>query len=334
MPAAMTVLVVACGGGPTTDSEPIEPTTSTQAVPADTSTTSTLQSLDASELASGLPRAGRYAFLEIVVTGATLGHIEPGTFLGETPQPSDQNHLFLTLEVANLSERGDTANWPPTPYGLSVRGEMVGAPDMLEGRPHVGLPALDTADVVMAFEVPDDTVFEDLIFVVAQQDSIPLEIPLTGPLPDEQSPIAIPMIGDGPVQGGAHGCNQELTVEVLDANTSIDLLDTESFPSDYGQRRALLGDRFLTVDTLITNHGGSACGGGATNIDTNVVRLYVDDRPTAPITHVAMGIPPNVGEEVTWHFVFPEDAADLELVFGTEDGTTLEVPVDISSSEG
>jgi hypothetical protein len=31
---------------------------------------------------------------------------------------------------------------------------------------------------------------------------------------------------------------------------------------------------------------------------------------------------------VTWHFVFPEDAVDLELVFGSDDGTVLTVPVE------
>jgi hypothetical protein len=187
--------------------------------------------------------------------------------------------------------------------------------------------------VVMAFEVPDDTTFEDVTFLLAEPDSIPLEIPLTGPLSEEPAPVSVDVEGVGPVQGGAHGCNQALTVQVLDATTSIDLLDTEAYPTNYGQRRALLGDRFLTIDTLITNHGGSRCGGGATNIDGNVVRLYVDDRPTAPITAVAMGLPPNVAEEVTWHFVFPDDAADLELIFGADDGTTLVVPVDPSSSD-
>lgn len=329
------VLVTACGGGSTPTTTTVVTTTTVQVeeAPAPTSTTTTLLDIERTDLTAGLPRVGRYGFLEVSLTGATLGFVEPRTYLGESPQPSDQIYLFLTLEVANLSEKGDTANWPPSPYGVVVDGEALGAPDMLEGRPHVGLPALDSADVVMAFEVPEDTAFEDVTFVVAEPDSIPLEIPLTGDLSDDPSPVAISIEGEGPVQGGAHGCNQALTVELLGGNTSIDLLETESYPSSYGQRRALLGDRFLTIDTLITNHGGSRCGGGSTNIDGNVVRLYVDDRPTAPITHVAMGLGPNVAEEVTWHFVFPEDAADLELVFGTEDGTTLAVPVDTSSSD-
>jgi hypothetical protein len=73
-------------------------------------------------------RVGSYGFVDITITGATLGQIEPNTFLRDEQAVSETNHVFLTMEVANVSEKGDAANWPPTPYGLRVAGESAGPP--------------------------------------------------------------------------------------------------------------------------------------------------------------------------------------------------------------
>jgi hypothetical protein len=75
-------------------------------------------------------------------------------------------------------------------------------------------------------------------------------------------------------------------VEFLESTVSIDLLESESYPTAYGSRRAAVGDQFLTAETRVLNLGGSRCGAGGTNIDGSLVRLYVDDVPRAPIAWV------------------------------------------------
>lgn len=319
----------ACGG---------ESTATTNPPPLDASvaetTTTAGEGIDRADLVDGLPRSASYGFVDIMLTAATLGHIEPNSYLRDEQVPSDTNYVFLTMEVANVSEKGDAANWPPTPYGLVVAGEPAGPPQMLEGRPHVGLPALYSADATVAFEVPEGTAFQDIELVFAEQDRIPLVFPLVGDLPPSAETVTVRAVASGPARGAANGCNQQLQVEFLDSTVSIDLLDTESYPTMYGSRRAALGDRFLTVVTRVLNEGGSRCGGGATNIDGSLIRLYVDDVPRAPIAWVNTTISPNEAKELTWHFDYPVDASDLELLFGSEEAEPLWVPVDVTAAQG
>lgn len=328
---ALVVTVAACGQqtteATTTTTVPSQPTEARAA-------TTTVAEVSHQDLEEGLPRGGTYGFVDITITGATLGHIQPNTFLRDEQALSDSNHVFLTMEVANVSEKGDAANWPPTPYGLRVLGESAGPPQMLEGRPHIGLPALTSADVTMAFEVPDETKFADLELVVAQEDRIPLVIPLVGDLPSPFGQVVVEAIGEGPARGAASGCNQQLEVEFLDSTVSIDLLDSESYPTAYGSRRAAVGDRFLTVETRVLNRGGSRCGAGGTNVDGSLVRLYVDDVPRAPIAWVNTTIAINEAKDLIWHFNYPANADQLRILFGSEEAEPLWVPVDVSAVEG
>lgn len=329
---ALVVTVAACGQQTT------EGTTTTtgesQANEARAGTTTAVAEVDRQDLEDGLPRVGSYGFVDMTITAATLGHIEPNTFLRDEQAVSGTNHVFLTMEVANVSEKGDAANWPPTPYGLRVAGESAGPPQMLEGRPHIGLPALSSADVTMAFEVPEETKFADLELVVAEEDRIPLVIPLVGALPAPFGQVVVEAIGEGPARGAASGCNQQLEVEFLESTVSIDLLESESYPTAYGSRRAAVGDRFLTVETRVLNLGGSRCGAGGTNIDGSLVRLYVDDVPRAPIAWVNTTIAINEAKDLIWHFNYPVDADRLQILFGSEEAEPLWVPVDVSAVEG
>jgi hypothetical protein len=123
---ALVVTVAACGQQTTEGTTTT--TGSSQANEARAATTTAAAEVNRQDLEDGLPRVGSYGFVDITITGATLGQIEPNTFLRDEQAVSETNHVFLTMEVANVSEKGDAANWPPTPYGLRVAGESAGPP--------------------------------------------------------------------------------------------------------------------------------------------------------------------------------------------------------------
>jgi hypothetical protein len=312
-------------------STPVDGTTVPQATTVTTavSSPSTMEVTEATldTLATGLPRASRYGFLEVEIIRAELGNVEPRTYQRDAER-SERTFAFLTMKVVNRSET-DYANWPPSPYGLLVSGEPIGAPVMIDGRPHIGLPNLSSADVVMAFEVPHGAAFEDMAFTVAEPDRIPMRLPLTGDVPAQPEPVPVAVVGAGPAQGAGVGCRQNVDVTVLGGRSSIDLLEGD-FPTAYGSRRARIGDRFLSIDLRVLNHGGSRCGGGATNFSNSDVRLLVDGVPREPVGWVNAAIGVESAAYFTFDFVYPDDATELELRVGSTDNTAFTTSVPVS----
>lgn len=277
-------------------------------------------------LTESLPRTGTYSFLEVSLTSATLGRVEPRTFLAAEQLPSDSDHLFLTLTARNASST-DTVNWPPNPFRLRAGAELVGPPEVLVGRPNIGLGPLRSAEMVLAFDVPSNVRPEQMQLVVAEEGRVPMTLPLTGPIGPQPVAIELPVGAEGAAQGRGVGCRQSLDVTVLGATISVDLLDTR-FPTDYGSRRANEGERFLSVDLRVLNHGGSRCGAGATNFGNSDVVLQVDGVPRAPVTWVNVGIGVEVAEDLQFDFAVPIDAETLELHVGSAEATLLAVPLD------
>lgn len=320
------LLTLAACGGPAGETTSTTTTTTTTTTSSTTSTSLPAGQLEV--LTEGLPRTGRYAFLDFTMNAAALGRIEPRTYLQESREASDDLHVFLELTMDNRSE-SDAVNWPPNPMSLRLADGADIAPIMVSGRPHIGLAPLNSTDVVVAFAVPDGTDFTDASFVVRQADRIEAVLPLTGPVPDSPYPILLELAGTGPAQSQGVGCRQSLDVTVLGGRIDIDLLDAP-WPSTYGARRAVTGDRFLSVDVRVLNNGGSRCGGGASNFSSDDVRLIVDDTPLAPITFVNLAIPLDATDEATFDFAFPEDAETLVFTIGSTDLTRFELPIDLS----
>lgn len=277
------------------------------------------------ELEAGLPRVGIYGFIEVTVVEAVLASVEPRSFLNDWVTSPDL-HLFLKLFVANTSET-DVANWPPNPFGLEVDGVMLETPEVLVGRPHIGLTQLNTTEMVLAFNVPYDTTFEGSALTLAEVDRIPLVLPLVGEVAPAPYPVPVGISGSGPAQGRGVGCNQELEVTFLEATTGIDL-ESEDYPTEYGSRRAHLGDRFLTVGIRVLNLGGLRCGGGGTNFGNADVRLFVDGVPRAPITWVNTAIGLEAAEDLYFDFVYPTNSSTLEVSVGAEE-TALTAEVEL-----
>lgn len=318
---------VACGGAsdpvPAAD---VNPDTTPNSVAAAAPLTSTTTPAVMLELEEGLPRTSSYSIVEVTVTRAVLADIEPRTYLRETPEPGPR-HLFLDLTVENRSET-DTANWLPTPFALLVGEELVGPPEILEGRPNIGLSHLNSTEMVIAFPVSEDTGFEDAALVVAQPERIPMILPLVGEVPQSGFPINVDLSGAGPAQGTGVGCRQDLDIEVLGGSVAIDLLEAD-YPTNYGSRRARVGERFLTVGLRVLNNGGSRCGGGSTNFGNTDVRLLIDGTPREPVTFVNTAIGVNAAVDLSFHFVYPVDASELTLTVGSDEATLFAIPVTI-----
>ena len=277
--------------------------------------------------ADTVPLSGEYGFISIEISDASLANIAPASYLDDSPVAAQDRYLFLTMEVDNTS-RGFTANWLPSPYGLLIEGELASVPEMVEGRPNVGLTAGQSAEVVLAYPVDADVTFEDLTFTFAAEGTIPLLIPIDGQPDPWPWPIEVPLTATGELSGDGVSCGQSLTVDVGDGSVSVDLLDTEGIVQ--GSRRALEGERFLTVPGRVTNHGGQRCGGGATNVTGDTVRLYVDGVPRPPVGFVNVSIAQDAAEDFRWHFAYPTDASELVFVFGDPDTANLTVPVDVT----
>lgn len=268
------------------------------------------------ELEAGLPRVGGYSFLEVTVTEAVLADVEPRTFLRDWVASPDL-HLFLTLSVNNTSD-SDVANWTPNPFSLRVDGVLLEPPEVLVGRPNIGLTQLNSTEIVLAFKVPDGTTFEQSVLTLAEVDRIPLVLPLVGDVPVASYPTPVAVSGSGSARGRGAGCNQELEVTILEGNTGIDL-QSDDFPTEYGSRRARGGDRFLTVGLRVFNLGGSRCGGGRTNFGNDDVRLIVDGAPRGPITWVNTAIDLEAAKDLYFDFVYPADTSKLAIEVGTEE---------------
>lgn len=331
---AVTILS-ACGrdtdavDAPLTTTEGVDVAVTSTTTPS-TTTSSTID-LSLAVLDAGLPRTGTYGFVDVTVEEAAIGQIVPASYLRDKQEPDEDTYLFLTMEVENLSLE-HTANWTPSPYGLTISGQPAGAPIMLEGRPHIGLTPGSKSDAVVAFEIPADVTFDELAFTLAIEDTIPLVIPLTGEMPDWPWPIEVEVSGSADLEGEGISCGQAVTVEMLGGEVSVDLIDTES--NIAGGRRALEGERFLTIDGRVTNHGGQRCGGGSSNVTGDSVRIVVDGVPRAPVGFVNQTVAPNGAIAFVWHFTYPVDASEVEIVFGDEDADHLRVPIDLSAANG
>ncbi|HEX9642387.1 MAG TPA: hypothetical protein VGC11_00105 [Acidimicrobiia bacterium] len=331
-------LVIACGGDAATDTmgaspvdaitaAPTDPTTTSAAIPTSTAAVAVRR-----DLTSGLPRTASYAFLDVTLEAAALANVEPRTFLRDDQAASDETYLFLNMEILNTSDT-DTANMPPTPFGLLIGGEPVPtAPVMVEGRPHIGLTSRRAGEFVIAFAVPPGTSFDDAEFTLAQEDRIPMVLPLTGDIPYPGYPVAAQVSGEGPAQGNGVGCRQSLYVTALGGRVAVDLLDSDEYPTAYGSRRAKVGEHFLSVDLRILNNGGSRCGAGDTNIGNSDLRLLVDGVPREPVTWVNTIIGKDAALDLTFDFAYPTDATTLELLVGSEEATPLLIPVDVSDA--
>jgi len=325
----MLAVAVACGGssGPpgaveTTTAADVAATT-----PPDPGTSTIAEPGAAEVLEDGLPRTGSYSFVDVTIDKAMLAAIEPRTFLLEE-QLTGPRHLFLSLTIDNTSDT-DVANWTPTPFALRLGDTSVDPPQVLEGRPNIGLTQRRSTAMVLAFAVPDDIDFADALLEVAQPDRIPLSLPLVGELPEPGYPVAVDVSGEGPAQSIGVGCRQSLDVELLSGSTTIDLLGAD-YPTEYGARRARVGERFLTVGLRVHNNGGSRCGGGGTNFGNHDVRLLVDGVPREPVTFVNATIGVDAAEDFEFDFVYPVEAArDLILTVGAAKATLFSTPVPI-----
>jgi hypothetical protein len=277
------------------------------------------------ELEAGLPRVGVYGFLEVTVTEAILAAVEPRSFLHDWVASPDL-HLFLTLSLINTSDT-DVANWPPNPFGLEVGGVMLEPPEVVVGRPHIGLTQRNSTEMVLAFNVPADATFERSVLTLAEVDRIPLVLSLVGEIAQGHYPMPVGISGSGPARGRGVGCNQELAVTFLEGSTGIDL-ESDSYPTEYGSRRARVGDRFLTVGIRVFNLGGSRCGGGGTNFGNDDVRLIVDGVPRAPITWVNTAIDLEAAKDLYFDFVYPANTSSLEVSVGAEE-TSLSADIEL-----
>lgn len=328
------VLALAACSGETIDPDPRPSSTTGVFVTTTSAPNSTTTSLPTEELVAlsdGLPRTGTYGFIDVTIEVAEMGRIVPASYLRDQQDPGEDLYLFLTMEVSNTSLEY-TANWTPSPYGLTISGEPSGAPMMLEGRPHIGLTAGTSTDAVVAFELPPDVGFEDIEFTLAEEDKVPLVVPLAGDMPDWPWPIEVAVDTVADIEGDGISCAQSLTVEIFGGEVGVDLLDTEG--RFVGSRRVSDGELFLTVDGRVTNHGGNRCGGGSTNVTGDSVRIYVDGVPRAPVGFVNVNVPSDAALDVAWHFVYDVDAAEVEFLFGDPDSAHVVVPVDLSAVDG
>ena len=326
---AITVSIAACSAeaaAPSTAPPTTAPSTTTTPPPT-TNTTTPPSHLD---LLEGLPRSANYAFVETTVTAATISNVVPRTFLSEIPEPGDDPYLFLTLTIANRSQR-DGAIINPTPFTLLVDGEPQPAPVAIHGRSNLGLGPLAETEAVLAFAIPEDVGFEAMVLAIAETNRIPTYLPLTGDLDELGFPVSLDVSGVGPAQGGASGCNQSLDITVFGGTAAIDLLESENYPTGYGSRRANIGERFLSLEVQVLNNGGSRCGAGGTNYSPDSFTLLVDGAPTKPVTFLSGIIAAGTAVDLTVDFIYPVNAATVEFAVGSEDGTLFMVPIDVSA---
>jgi hypothetical protein len=115
----------------------------------------------------------------------------------------------------------------------------------------------------------------------------------------------------------------DLEVEFLESTVSIDLLESESYPTVYGSRRAAVGDRFLTLETRVLNEAAHAAGreGPTSTAPLCASTSMMSLGPRSPGS--TRRSPSTRPKDLIWHFNYPADADRLRILFGSEEAEPL-----------
>ncbi|MGK2948500.1 MAG: hypothetical protein ACSLFP_07990 [Acidimicrobiales bacterium] len=247
--------------------------TTTTAEAASTTTEADEPTLVDEPVAGFEERDATFANLTYTVVGARVSNQDLRSYAeGTEPEATDARHLILDVEVANPTGRqiGSDAD----AIALEVDDETAGVADDFLTDATGFIPANESIDGFLAFEIDDDAPAAEAVVVFGVAPDRPVRLPLTGEVPEPEFPIELTVSGTaegpGPTSGGT------IRFELLGA-TLFDDLPHGDTTSPTGER-ADEGEVFLQLHLRATKVDGR----GNELLRDDAFRLLVDGVPRGP----------------------------------------------------
>ena len=257
----------------TTTTDATTTTTTTTAEPSSSTTGVDEPTLSDEDVAGFEERDATFANLTYTVVDAHVSNQDLRSYAeGTEPEATDTSHLILDVQVANPTGRQIQSD--ADAISLEVGEDTAGvADDFLTDAAGI-IPANETVDGFLAFEIDVDAPVAEAVLVLGAAPDRTVRLPLTGEAPEPDFPIELTVSGTadgtGPTNGGT------ISFELLDA-TLFDDLPHGDTTSPTGER-ADEDEIFLQVHLRATKIDGR----GNDLLSDDAFRLLVDDVPRGP----------------------------------------------------
>ena len=191
---------------------------------------------------------------------------------GTEPEATGTSHLILDVQVANPTGRQIESD--ADAISLEAGDDTAGVADDFLTDATGFIPANETIDGFLAFEVDVDAPVAEAVLVLGAAPDRTVRLPLTGAVPEPDFPIPLTVSGTadgtGPTNGGT------IRFELLDATLFDDLPHGET-TSPTGER-ADEGEIFVQVHLRATKIDGR----GNDILSDGAFRMLVDGVPRGP----------------------------------------------------
>ena len=249
---------------------------------------------------------------------------------GGEPEATDTSHLILDVQVANPTGRQIESD--ADAISLEVGNDTAGVADDFLSDATGFIPANETVDGFLAFEVDVDAPVAEAVLVLGAAPDRPARLPLTGVVPEPNFPIELRVSGTangtGPTNGGT------IRFELLDATLFDDLphVDTTSPTGE----RADEGEIFLQVHLRATKTDGR----GNDLLADNAFRLLVDGVPRGPFDSATTPegstptptAEPDVAVDLWVLFAIDAEADAYVLLVGEADEAPGSIPIELPAA--
>ncbi|MDX1621212.1 MAG: hypothetical protein R3320_09495 [Nitriliruptorales bacterium] len=328
--AATLLAAAACSSDePAPSSSPTAGSTEAAAATQTPSPTETELQVESSPVPLELPRSVIYGNVELGLQAAVRSNATPGTYLDDEAVPGEDHYLYI--ELAAQPELQDPFGEIHTSWFTLVLADGTTVPaEDVDFVSRAFVEAGVAVPVHLAFPIGVGTSLDGASLSVAEPTRVPAVLPLSGPVPEEDYPVAIEVEGSGTVsfEGGCGNATGdfEVTGAELDLDAGADHTGDSLEPNQ--SKRSAEGERWLRVAVDVVAIEGT-CGG--TIASDSAFRLFVDDLPSAALNRDAELLDNGVGTSFVWGWIVPIDA-DLLLEVGVPDGETVQVPIELPAT--
>lgn len=246
---------------------------------------------------------------------------------GAESEATDTAHLILDVQVANPTGRQIESD--ADAISLEVGNDSAGVTDDFLTDVTGFIPANETIDGFLAFEVEPDAPVDEAVLVLGIAPDRPARLPLTGDVPENDFPVDVTVSGSadgtGPTNGGT------IRFELLDATLFADLPHGDA-TSPTGER-ADEGEIFLQIHLRATKIEGR----GNDLLSDDAFRLVVEGVPRGPFDSATAAdgstatptAEPNVAVDAWVLFAVDAGAESYVLEVGDLDETPGSLPIEI-----
>jgi hypothetical protein len=316
-----------CGGDD--DSTADATTTTTESGP--TTTDADELTLSDEPVAGFEERDATFANLTYTVVDAHVSNQDLRSYAEDTaPEATGTSHVILDVQVANPTGRQIESD--ADAISLELGDDAAGVADDFLTDATGFIPANETVDGFLAFEIDVDAPVAEAVVVLGAAPDRRVRLPLTGEVPEPAFPIELTASGTadgtGPTNGGT------IRFELLDATLFDDL--------PHGETTSPTGERADEDEVFVQVHlrATKIDGRGSDLLTDGAFRLLVDGVPRGPFDSATAPdgstptptAEPDVAVDAWVLFVIDATAATYVLEVGDLDEAPGSIPMDLPAA--